>query len=245
MEIVEDRWLAGIFGYPVFRVALSPAELPPSGALRDHARLQTSAFYYAKIDTARIDQLRALAAGGFQVVDVNITLRLGPPWPVPAATAGVSEVRPDEESAVVGIAGRCFTTSRFHLDPSVPGPVANRIKSEWIANYFRKERGERLYAARVESRTAGFLAVLASPSERGIVRVIDLIGVDPPFQGRGVGRSLIAQFIREEGPRSIGLEVGTQAANTRSLRLYGQMGFLVARTQYVMHRHVSPGSTAA
>jgi ribosomal protein S18 acetylase RimI-like enzyme len=238
MEISEDLWLASIFARPVFRVSLSGDESPSADLLLDHVDRQQSAFYYAKVDTGRIAQVRALSAAGFTVVDVNITLGLDPPWPSPTAMVPVSEARPEEEVTLAGIAGVCFKYSRFHLDPLVPQELADRIKKEWVASYFRGKRGERIYAARVDASPVGFLAVIAVPSGRGIVRVIDLIGVDPAHQGGGIGKALVSRFICEEGPRSMRLEVGTQAANTRSLRFYEGMGFRTERSQYVLHRHV-------
>ncbi|HEV3027355.1 MAG TPA: hypothetical protein VG457_07260, partial [Planctomycetota bacterium] len=78
MEILEDPWLAAIFGRPVFRVSLSNDETPSPQALRDHSGRHASAFYYAKVETSRLTQVRGLAAAGFMVVDVNVTLSLGP-----------------------------------------------------------------------------------------------------------------------------------------------------------------------
>ena len=238
MEILEDRWLSAMFARPVFRLSLSVDEHPAMDGWRDHAHRLPAAFYYARVESSRVGQVRALNAAGFHVVDVAITLTLEPPWPSAKPAVPVSTARPEEEGPLAEIAGRCFTTSRFHRDPLIPKETADRIKREWISNYFRGTRGERLYSARIGSTPAGFLAVLAVPSEKGTVRVIDLIGVDPAQQGRGVGTALLAHFIREEGPRSLRLEVGTQGANTRSLRLYERMGFRTARCQYVLHRHV-------
>jgi ribosomal protein S18 acetylase RimI-like enzyme len=238
MEILEDSWLAAILARPVFRVSLSGDEPPSVDALRDHSVRRSPAFYYAKIETSNVAQVRGLSAAGFYVVDVNVTLSLEPPWPAPPVAMPVSLARPEDEECLAGIAGRCFTQSRFHLDPLIPRALADRVKREWIVSYCQGRRGERLYLAHLDQSTAGFLAVLALSSSGGTVRVIDLVGVDPARQGRGVGKALVAHFIREEGARSRRLEVGTQAANTRSLRLYEGMGFRTARTQYVMHRHV-------
>ncbi|HXX95053.1 MAG TPA: GNAT family N-acetyltransferase [Planctomycetota bacterium] len=245
MEFLDDPWLAAILARPVFRVSLREDETPSVESLREHAGRHSAATYYAKIATSSLSQVRSLSAAGFYVVDVNVTLSLKPPWPSPMVTIPVSPARPEEERSLLEIAGRCFTCSRFHLDPLIPRPTADRIKREWLASYLRGKRGERLHAARLGPSAAGFLAVLGVPSPGGTVRVIDLMGVDPPVQGRGVGRSLVAHFIREEGPRSVRLEVGTQAANTRSLRLYEAMGFRTERTQYVLHRHVPDGPLSA
>jgi GNAT superfamily N-acetyltransferase len=238
MDVVEDQWLARIFEHPVFKVVLSATETPSFDNLVNSPFDGRRRFYYTKIDTARVGQVRALTCAGFQVVDVNVTLRLEAPWPVYEVPLSISKVHPEEEPVVATIAEKSFRFSRFHLDPAISTAVANRIKREWVLSYFRKERGECIYAARMDSRPVGFLAVLCSSSQDRTVRVIDLVGVEPERQSSGIGRALVGHFIQTEGPRSTMLEVGTQAANVPSLRLYERMGFLISRTQYVMHRHI-------
>jgi ribosomal protein S18 acetylase RimI-like enzyme len=220
----EDAWLSRVFGYPVYALD-GGVELPAGPAL-----------VYAKVPTDDVARARELGAAGFYVVDTNVTLarRPGPCGSEPrrqGVAVGVAEA--GEREAVVAIAGSCFRTSRFHLDPAVARELANRVKREWIASYFEGTRGLELLVARAGGRPAGFLAVLEA--EDG-ARVIDLVGVAPDAQGRGVGAALVAGFVRRHGERE--LLVGTQVANVRSLELYRRAGFGVARSAYVLHRHV-------
>src|SRR5437764_15422008 len=81
MGILEDTWLSNIFGYPVFRVENeSSSEAGPSLQLgelvRRHAKKQSAALYYAKVDTRRIDIARDLSLAGLYVVDVNVTFSI-------------------------------------------------------------------------------------------------------------------------------------------------------------------------
>jgi ribosomal protein S18 acetylase RimI-like enzyme len=138
----------------------------------------------------------------------------------------------------VEIAGTCFRYSRFHLDPRVPREIADRIKREWIRNYATKRRGERLLVASLEGRPAGFLAVLASESGGQRIRTIDLVGVAAWAQRRGVGRALVEAFIAASRGVCDVMQVGTQAANIPSMRLYETTGFCMSRSQYVLHGHV-------
>ena len=71
----------------------------------------------------------------------------------------------------------------------------------------------------LDVRVVGFLAVIQTP-EPHVMRVIDLIGVDPNAQGRGVGRALVETFVREAYGRAARVEVGTQAANASSISRY-------------------------
>ena len=248
MEIREDRWLSSIFDHSVFKIDVnsSPAAGDESGAVicdlvRDHSHEHGKAFYYAKVDTDQIAVMRQLSQAGLYVVDVNVVFGLEPVC-VPATTAidrySILEINPAQHDEVLEIAASCFRYSRFHLDPLVPVTIANRIKREWIQSYINKKRGDRLFVACQGRQPVGFLAALASESNGKRVRTIDLIGVGNAFQRQRVGQALVAAFINHYKDTCDYFEVGTQVANTPSMRLYGMFGFNIIRTQYVMHMSI-------
>jgi ribosomal protein S18 acetylase RimI-like enzyme len=155
----------------------------------------------------------------------------------------VQEVPPVHHCAVLDIAGSCFVYSRFHLDPKIAPETAHAIKRAWVRSYLEKTRGEQLLVALRDGKPVGFLAVLATTAHGEPCRVIDLIGVDQAYQGHGVGRALVGHFLAESVGRCAILQVGTQAANIPSLRLYESLGFRVCKTAYVLHAHVGEEGT--
>jgi len=249
MEVDRDGWLSGTLGHDVFRVRL-PAE-PPSrhdlpkrdDAIAGFAEGQ-SALFYTKVPTARVDYVEAMTAIGFYVVDVNITFERETTPTVETDTAGGLEVRDCPDSAygaVLDIAASCFRYSRFHLDPHIPDESANAVKRAWIDSYIRGERGERLLACFVDGRPVGFLAVLAGGLGDKRIYVIDLIGVDSAYCGRGLGRRLTSHFVNAYAGECDLYRVGTQAANLPSIRLYEGSGFRAVETSYVLHAHTRKG----
>ena len=246
MKIREDSWLSEIFGYPVFRVEPGDerAAVPLGDVVRNHESRHSSAMYYAKIDADRIETVRELSRAGFYVVDVNVTFGVpaadvaGRGRPADSGRHVIREIAREHHEAVLRIAATCFKYSRFHLDPLIRVDVANRIKHDWILNYIKKQRGERLWVALSNDQAAGFLAVFASDAGGRRVRTIDLIGVDSAFQGRGFGASLVAFFIDRYAEVCDYLQVGTQVANLPSMKLYQKFGFAIVRAQYVLHKHV-------
>ena len=218
MPAREDPWLAGVLGRPVYDVDGEPGDEP--------------GFHYAKVDVEDVARVHALSARGFYTVDVNVTLAHE------RSTAGgggdVEVARPEHHGALLDVAGSCFRYSRFHLDPQLPDELADAVKREWVRSYVEGTRGLELLAAVDEGAPAGFLAVL----ERDGARVIDLIGVAPSAQGRGVGKALVQAFVSRHSAPGRELLVGTQAANVPSLRLYAALGFSIRSSAYVLHRHV-------
>jgi ribosomal protein S18 acetylase RimI-like enzyme len=232
VEIAEDGWLSGRFGHPVFTVhgAFDAEEL------RSHVASAGRASYQAKVPSADVAQLHALCAAGFRVVCTSVTLGRGdgaaPIQPAPDEPA-VRPLDAERDTEIPEIAARAFQTSRFHLDPELPGELAARIKRDWAAAYLAGTRGEGALVVEVDGRAAGFLGVV-SGSRR---RVIDLVAVAPEAQGRGGGRALVRRFCEDARGRCDAVEVGTQTANERTIRFYERLGFETARTAYDLHLH--------
>lgn len=228
-----DAWLSRVTGMACFSMSA-----PATADLPSFAPATGAAFFFTKVPVAEVATLHAYARQGLRVVDVNLVLeRTGSDTHGSSDGPDVRVASTQEAEAAAGIAGRCFRQSRFHLDPDFPAGMADAIKREWVCSYARGERGSELLVAAGTSGPAGFLAVL----EQADAACIDLVGVDPSAQGRGVGRRLVEEFARRWAPRASRLRVGTQAANTGSLRLYEGCGFRMAQASYVMHAHVRDG----
>jgi ribosomal protein S18 acetylase RimI-like enzyme len=174
------------------------------------------------------DRLGELSAAGFRLIEVNQQLER-PAGPVrPVSGVAVAPVRAEQGDAVLAIAEHAFAFDRFHRDPAIPDAVADRIKRDWVGSYLAGTRGERLLVAEVDRRPAGFLAELRADG----VAVVDLIAVDGPARGRGVAQAMIAELAGEP------IQVGTQAENAPSVRLYQRLGFAMREATAVLHRHV-------
>ena len=195
---------------------------------------------------------RALGARGFRVCEAPLSRRGnglstgGPGVPVrrvqphlrgaadgpdrsgPGRAAG----HPRGPAAVVDIARRAFSQSRFHMDPRISPGRANAIKAAWVDNYFADRRGVTMLVAEDNARVAGFCLFLID----GPALVVDLIAVDPELRGRGHAGRLMAQA-GALYPSGRVLRAGTQAVNTASAHLYSGQGFRLARSFNVFHFH--------
>jgi ribosomal protein S18 acetylase RimI-like enzyme len=227
-----DAWLAGILGRPAFRMDIG--DTPSSGW---KTRLKSEdLFVTAKLDADQVAEASLLQDLGFRTIDMALTFEASE-LIAPAADARVRFARADDRAAVAHLAGRAFAYSRFHLDPSIPKWLAHRVKAAWADNFFAGKRGDRMVVAEQAGALAGFLQLLWSQTE---VLVIDLIAVAPESARGGLARAMIG-FAAANGvgdrrrPRSF--RVGTQAANTPSVRLYESLGFRLSQAQFVLHHH--------
>ncbi len=226
--LVRDDWLGDILGRPAYR--LDSLTGPLATAV---AGLAPGAFVCTKADCRDIPSVHALELLGFRLVDTNVVLEKPRDATPPAESLGVRFARPEDEGAVARIAGGGFSLTRFHLDPLL-ADSADIIKESWARNFFRGRRGDHMVVAVADGEVAGFNQLLLGADG---TLTIDLIAVDARFRRRGLGAAMI-RFAETHLPTATIVRVGTQIANTASLRLYESLGFRVARSQYVFHYHV-------
>ena len=232
-----DAWLSETLGVATFSLraaALTAASVRGALAALGGGR----SFLFAKVPAADIAQLRLLESCGFRLVDTLVTLQHREGASAVAHPAQVYIAAPEDRTAVGDIAEGCFRYSRFHQDPKIETATANRVKRRWAENCVARARGEEVLVASADGKVAGFLAVFLSRE----AAVIDLIGVEPRMQGRGIGRALVQAFVARWRPKARVLRVGTQVSNAASLRLYQRCDFFVADAQYVLHAHSPEGA---
>ena len=141
-----------------------------------------------------------------------------------------------DKKSVIAVAGGSFRYSRFHLDPFIGEDIANKIKSSWIENYFVQKRGDILYVAEYSGEVVGFIAVIIKQTCNGVTAIIDLIGVNPPYHRKGVGKSLV-YYLMKNHPEYNEIQVGTQIANKPSIQFYQNCGFRMYDSRYILHYH--------
>jgi ribosomal protein S18 acetylase RimI-like enzyme len=244
MNVEPDSWLKSIFGHDVFRIS----EFGSESLQRDHLfsaiPKEGESFCYAKVPVGQSDVLHGFLDIGFKLVDVNITLdRESDDAHDPFLNNfNIREACENDNLAVQNIAGICFTKSRFHKDPGIPKEIANQIKRCWVENYFKGERGETLIVSELNGIPAGFLAIAKSKINDKTIRIIDLIGVHPEFQGKGAGQQMVSFFINDSIGKCDLLRVGTQIGNFPSLHLYEKSGFFISGADFVLHAHIHNGN---
>jgi len=240
-HLVQDPWLTERIGRDTYRLNVTEALLGTQGddgRARLAALQQHPVFIYAKVPPDFAAGLLFLRQRGFDLVDTNVTFEKPVLGLHPSATGCVPRFAvPQDREAVMDLARRSFHCSRFHLDPAIPRRVSDRIKADWAGNYFDGKRGDRMVVAEVDARVVGFTQLLHARDE---TLIIDLIAVDERQRRRGVAREMIA-FAETQSHAMHRVRVGTQLANTPSIRLYENLGFRFIEAAYVFHYHHKAG----
>jgi len=226
----QDIWLGNLLRCSAYHVSsriqeLSINSLPPEPSFVD-----------AKVEVSRLDEIHHLERLGFRLVDTNLQLSLKQISCLSrSALKACRWATTEDEAEVTEIASKCFTYSRFHLDPHIPNSIANQIKASWAKNYFKGERGDWMVVAVVNGKVVGFLQLLLSNENH---LIIDLLAVAPTYRGQGLGRAMIDYAACNCLPSLQKIQVGTQIVNTPALNLYRSMGFEFEQAEYILHLHI-------
>src|SRR5690349_24551918 len=97
----------------------------------------------------------------------------------------------------------------------------------WPARAFLAElaaKHNHYIAARSEGRLVGYAGISRLGRVRPYEYEIHTIGVDPDFQGRGIGRGLLADLLEFGSGGTVFLEVRTN--NVPAIKLYESVGFV-------------------
>jgi nucleoside-diphosphate-sugar epimerase/ribosomal protein S18 acetylase RimI-like enzyme len=240
-----DPWLTNLIGHDAYSLAVTPELIQASGgkhawtySLFREAQAK-NVFITAKVPVSDPAARAFLEEHGFRLIDTNVRFeRVGPPVKAPPAKRPLARfAEPADRDAVMELARRAFTFSRFHQDPLISKSLADEIKAQWAGNYFAGKRGDRMVVAVVDSKIVGF-TLLLTPSLPQVM--IDLIAVDWNHRGSGIASEMIAFIEQQYQPSS--MLVGTQVANLPSVRLYEKLGFRLVEAQYVFHFHNPPVS---
>ncbi|MGE3316489.1 MAG: N-acetyltransferase family protein [Planctomycetaceae bacterium] len=257
LVIESDPWLAEQLQRDVYTLRLSREHVQfahlrkipvDSGKFNQLRELQSKPVFISSrvssSDAEHVDHVRFLEEHGFHLIDTSVQFDAFEKQIVflPEQDGNsFREATPEDRKAVVDIARRSFRFSRFHLDTQIPNELANQIKGAWTENYFNGKRGDRMVVAEREGQIVGFLLTMP---QGPVNRSIDLIAVDPKFQGRGVARGMIRTEIETLPLPKYDIDskdrwhlVGTQLANSASIALYQKLGFILTGSQYVFHFH--------
>lgn len=239
-NFVYDEWLAQILQQDVYQLVVDDdlVKKTRDEASREYELLRElqsrCVFIYSKVSPEALSAVSFLEERGFNLIDTNVIFdKVIVPTDDFTSHCTVRFAVPEDQNQVGELASRSFIYSRFHLDSAFPREVADMIKAEWVKSYFAGNRGNNMVVALADEIVVGFLLLLYGKDG---ALVIDLIAVDEEHRRKGVAEGMIA-YAESQCHGFTRISVGTQLANTPSMRLYEELGFKIAGAQYTFHYH--------
>jgi len=138
-----------------------------------------------------------------------------------------------DKTKVKQIAYNSFINSRFHLDKRLSKKIVNKLKSQWISNFFHNKRGDWMILFEVNKKVEGFVLLLKEKKKNNLI--IDLIAVSKKFQRKGIATSMIDFANYYFNKKFKFLIAGTQANNVQSINFYKNLGFKSFSKKSVFH----------
>jgi dTDP-4-amino-4,6-dideoxy-D-galactose acyltransferase len=182
------------------------------------------------------ESVRTSETGGFQLVDVRVTLeRTVDAIPVPREKGIGNAVRPGrahDVPALRAIAKQSHCDSRFYNDIHFPRDRCDALYETWIEKSCRGY-AETVLVLDVEGQPVGYVSCHLRESEGQI----GLLAIAEEARGRGVARVLVQaslDWFAQQGRTRV--SVVTQGRNVQAQRLYQKCGFLTGSVHLWYHR---------
>lgn len=238
MKWRQDSFDSEALNGPVLKIWLP--EAPDEAELRsllDRERPDLACCFaaYARANIVALERL------GFSLISVRQTyerqLDVADPAPVlpgvDLVLCSETEARPSREE-VQALAAVIGPTSRYFKDERIPADRSLRLYETWLTNSLRGGYADDGVLAYVGGRFAGAITLKVGKS-RGL---IDLLGVLPHAQSKGLGNALLSRgAARLRALGATAMETVTEAENIPGCRLYQRNGFVLSETELVYHWH--------
>jgi GNAT superfamily N-acetyltransferase len=237
-------WDTAHFGVPCGRIDMLLGR--PPVAAEDYDGLLDGAFGWraavdfvsCKVDVRDVGACEALARRGFRQVSTSVRFACpsdGGAAPDPDGI-GLRSWTERDLPALQALVGRLYTLTRFHQDRRIPRETSDALQARWLVNCCRG-LADRVTVAEVDGRIVGFVTCRLRPiADTGRqLGVIDLIGVAPGHQGRGLAGQLVADVRAWCHGRAATIEIETQLANERAMAAYPRLGFGFVAADHCFH----------
>jgi dTDP-4-amino-4,6-dideoxy-D-galactose acyltransferase len=224
------RWDTDFWGFRIAQVNVFSGLT--ANQLRPWAADNSVECLYLRLSPQPASTIHIAEGLGFRLMDVRMDFAREPlPPPDRVDHDMIRGATDDDLPALVAIARKSHTDSRFYADPHFPDSRCDDFYAQWIANSCHGYADVVLVAA-VDGAAVGY----ATGSFKAETGRIGLIAVAAEYRGRGIGSLLtdavLARFVRAGVQRVC---VATQGANIGAQRFYERRGFRIDSVEMTFH----------
>jgi GNAT superfamily N-acetyltransferase len=145
----------------------------------------------------------------------------------------VTPLTGEDVSTLTENAHQIFILDRYRNDPNLDPALVKNLYQRWLSNNINGRCEEILIArGKNEAQIRGFLCLIREEK----YNYFELIGIFPPYQGKGLGRLLVDEGIRRFPEKEI--KVVTQFHNLAMLRVLSKAGFVPSETEVIYTIHI-------
>jgi RimJ/RimL family protein N-acetyltransferase len=232
-------WDTEIFGQPVAQLDAISIENPRAGEqligqFQDWCAAKDIHLCTAKFPQEKTVEILFLQEYSFRVVEIAYTpvVRGLEQLSIPATEFRVEPARPEDEEALVAIAGTAFNKGRFRDDPRIGAELSDIRYAAWMRNSFKSNRqrvekildGNRLIGvfvteALVDGSTYWWLTALAA----------DVVG-------KGIAKTVWwAMMAQAQRQGASAIRTGISSHNLAVHNLYITLGFRISDPCVMLH----------
>jgi GNAT superfamily N-acetyltransferase len=172
-----------------------------------------------------LDQIWALEATGFELMDIGVTFGRPVTKVIEAPTYADLVVRPSTDADIAAIVTQMLDQpwgSRYEADPQYAPECVRDLRAQWLWNSHRG-RAAVIWIGVMDGQAAGYVTCLLD--DKTGHGEIELVGTLPLFRGRRVAARLLEHAVSWFSTRATLVTVRTQATNVAAANLYEQGGF--------------------
>lgn len=178
---------------------------------------------------------------GFHFVDIRLVFRqqvLPEHQNLIALPDGYSQRVAHESDipALTPIARNSYVDSRYFFDNHFPEERCQQFYEDWLRKSVRSQFDDVVFTICHNDQPIAFISAKKQSPTLG---KIGLVGVHEDYQGKGIGRILISQFLKWAHSETLEcVDVVTQGRNYSAQKLYQNMGFRTKLVQLWYHKWI-------
>lgn len=122
--------------------------------------------------------------------------------------------------------------SRFSLDPKIKQIEFKYLYNIWVDNSINGKFADGIFVYKEQNSILGFVTYKTNQD----VATIGLIAVNPQYQGKGIGRTLIQSLENKLAINGVEtVRIPTQLQNEAACRFYTKMGYQMVDSKILKH----------
>lgn len=246
-----SKWDSELFGFGYGQLKYVFAEGEASSAttiknemlayLIDWCRKKNIKFLHSRVDADDICSIKILKENGFGPV-TEIVRHIAFPAQMKVLRRDSSKValfQSKDMEKIKEIASFVFTDNRFYLDSNFPREKVRMLYESWVENSCKGEVQDKVFVYRSKNKTVGFATcgLRKYDSEMLSKRIgsIDLVGIDPSFQNRGMAVQIVNSVMKWLKENTDVAEAVMAKNNQSMIKILEKFGFSFKNEQIDFH----------